>query len=73
MKPIVPPHEKDSNNNATAVTHIRTRTGKLSHKATSVPCWHPCTAQHTFDIIIADPPYNIGKDFGNESDKRALS
>lgn len=25
------------------------------------------------DIIIADPPYNIGKDFGNNSDKRALS
>ncbi len=23
-------------------------------------------------IIIADPPYNIGKDFGNESDKREL-
>lgn len=23
----------------------------------------------TFDIIIADPPYNIGKDFGNDSDK----
>ncbi|MDR0803738.1 MAG: site-specific DNA-methyltransferase [Rickettsiales bacterium] len=22
------------------------------------------------DIIIADPPYNIGKDFGNDSDKR---
>ena len=28
---------------------------------------------HTFDVIIADPPYNIGKDFGNESDKRALA
>lgn len=26
-----------------------------------------------FDIIIADPPYNIGKDFGNNSDKRELS
>ncbi|KAA6205246.1 MAG: site-specific DNA-methyltransferase [Candidatus Tokpelaia sp.] len=24
------------------------------------------------DIIIADPPYNIGKDFGNESDRRPL-
>lgn len=23
------------------------------------------------DIIIADPPYNIGKDFGNESDKQS--
>lgn len=23
----------------------------------------------TIDIIICDPPYNIGKDFGNNSDK----
>ena len=22
------------------------------------------------DIIICDPPYNIGKDFGNNSDKQ---
>ncbi|MCL1888971.1 MAG: site-specific DNA-methyltransferase [Desulfovibrionaceae bacterium] len=26
----------------------------------------------SMDIIIADPPYNIGKDFGNDSDKRNL-
>lgn len=25
------------------------------------------------DVIIADPPYNIGKDFGNNLDKRELS
>jgi len=25
------------------------------------------------DIIIADPPYNIGKDFGNNTDKKELS
>lgn len=25
------------------------------------------------DVIIADPPYNIGKDFGNNQDKRELS
>jgi site-specific DNA-methyltransferase (adenine-specific) len=24
------------------------------------------------DIIIADPPYNIGKDFGNNYDRREL-
>ena len=24
----------------------------------------------TYDIIIADPPYNIGKDFGNDSDRQ---
>ena len=27
---------------------------------------------NTFDVIIADPPYNIGKDFGNASDCRSL-
>ena len=26
----------------------------------------------TADIVIADPPYNIGKDFGNDSDKQFL-
>lgn len=26
----------------------------------------------TFDIIISDPPYNIGKDFGNDSDKMVM-
>jgi DNA modification methylase len=25
-----------------------------------------------FEVIIADPPYNIGKDFGNNSDYREL-
>ena len=25
------------------------------------------------DIIIADPPYNIGKDFGNNTTKKELS
>ena len=25
-----------------------------------------------FDIVIADPPYNIGKDFGNNSDNKEL-
>lgn len=27
-------------------------------------------SDNTADIIIADPPYNIGKDFGNDSDKQ---
>jgi site-specific DNA-methyltransferase (adenine-specific) len=27
-------------------------------------------ANETVDIIICDPPYNIGKDFGNKSDKQ---
>jgi hypothetical protein len=29
-------------------------------------------ADKSASIIIADPPYNIGKDFGNESDKQEL-
>lgn len=28
---------------------------------------------NTVDIIICDPPYNIGKDFGNESDKQSMN
>ena len=26
----------------------------------------------SINIIIADPPYNIGKDFGNDSDKQDM-
>ncbi len=26
-----------------------------------------------FDVVIADPPYNIGKNFGNSSDKQTLT
>jgi site-specific DNA-methyltransferase (adenine-specific) len=29
-------------------------------------------ADKTIDIIIADPPYNIGKEFGNDSDKQPM-
>jgi site-specific DNA-methyltransferase (adenine-specific) len=32
----------------------------------------PTLAANSAQIIIADPPYNIGKDFGNNSDKRSL-
>jgi site-specific DNA-methyltransferase (adenine-specific) len=28
---------------------------------------------NTVDIIICDPPYNIGKDFGNDSDKQDMT
>jgi site-specific DNA-methyltransferase (adenine-specific) len=28
---------------------------------------------NTVDIIICDPPYNIGKDFGNDSDKQYMT
>ncbi len=28
--------------------------------------------RRSFDVVIADPPYNIGKDFGNDSDRQSL-
>tara|TARA_B100000900_G_scaffold232699_1_gene197592 strand:- start:1048 stop:1824 length:777 start_codon:yes stop_codon:yes gene_type:complete len=31
-----------------------------------------CIESGSVDIIICDPPYNIGKDFGNESDKQKM-
>ena len=27
---------------------------------------------NSVDTIVADPPYNIGKDFGNDSDKQEM-
>lgn len=30
-------------------------------------------ADNSFDIILADPPYNIGKNFGNKSDKQKFT
>ena len=32
----------------------------------------PTLASNSAQIIIADPPYNIGKDFGNKSDKQPM-
>jgi site-specific DNA-methyltransferase (adenine-specific) len=32
----------------------------------------PTLASDSAQIIIADPPYNIGKDFGNDSDKQPI-
>ena len=32
----------------------------------------PTIASNTAQCIIADPPYNIGKDFGNKSDKQPM-
>lgn len=32
----------------------------------------PTLANESAQIVIADPPYNIGKDFGNESDKQPM-
>ena len=30
-------------------------------------------ADNTIDLIICDPPYNIGKDFGNDTDKQEMN
>ena len=32
----------------------------------------PTLSENSAKIIIADPPYNIGKDFGNQSDKQPM-
>ena len=31
----------------------------------------PSLPSHHFDLVIADPPYNLGRDFGNDSDNRS--
>ena len=33
---------------------------------------HPDLGTESAQIVIADPPYNIGKDFGNKSDKQPM-
>ena len=32
----------------------------------------PTLPDNSAQIVLADPPYNIGKDFGNTSDKRPM-
>ena len=38
-----------------------------------ISCLRQINKNNKFDVIIADPPYNIGKNFGNNSDKMELS
>lgn len=33
----------------------------------------PTLEDNSAQIILADPPYNIGKDFGNKSDKQPMN
>ena len=33
-----------------------------------VSCLRKVNKEYKFDVVIADPPYNIGKDFGNNTD-----
>lgn len=32
----------------------------------------PRLGENMFDVVVADPPYNIGKDFGNDSDNQEM-
>ena len=47
--------------------------GKLQNIIENIDCLTGMRElpDNSIDIIIADPPYNIGKDFGNNSDKQA--
>lgn len=36
-------------------------------------CLKTLGKKHKFDVIIADPPYNIGKDFGNNNDSMQIN
>lgn len=38
-----------------------------------VQTWLPTLSENSAQIVLADPPYNIGKDFGNESDKQPMT
>ena len=46
------------------------RSGLVHGDCLEVMKAHPTETK--FDVIIADPPYNIGKDFGNQSDCQPL-
>ncbi|MBC6442548.1 MAG: site-specific DNA-methyltransferase [Rhodobacteraceae bacterium] len=48
----------------------RLRTGLVQGDVLDVLARVPDDAK--FDVVIADPPYNIGKDFGNGSDSRPM-
>lgn len=39
------------------------------HHADALKWMKDCPSE-TYDLIIADPPYNVGKDYGNQSDRR---
>ena len=38
-----------------------------------IDCLKKINKNYKFDVIIADPPYNIGKDFGNNTDNMEIS
>ena len=56
---------------ANQVTKSHYKSGILTGDVLKVLRNHPLDVQ--FDVVIADPPYNIGKDFGNNYDLMPLA
>lgn len=82
MKPMRIPKIQDNNYSFTEV--IEPCCVKPSFKKTHafeskiisgdvISCLKRINKNDKFDIIIADPPYNIGKDFGNNNDTMKIS
>jgi len=64
-----------TNTNADVITHVaETATAPLQQTILQgdVMALLPTLEAESAQIIIADPPYNIGKDFGNDSDKQPM-
>jgi len=58
-------------------TLTSTSDGDLPFEANVVHCGNvldylPTLGEDVFDVVIADPPYNVGKDFGNDSDNQEM-
>ena len=56
------------------MTSVVTQTNGKKQKVYNLDCIQELKKmkKDTVDIIICDPPYNIGKDFGNDSDKQKM-
>jgi predicted methyltransferase len=59
---------------ATATATATATTTPLRQEVIQGDCLQllPILEDNSAQIIIADPPYNIGKDFGNDSDKQPM-
>ena len=55
-------------------TDIVSNTGEKTQKVVKAHCIEGMKQikDESVDIVICDPPYNIGKDFGNNSDKQKM-
>ena len=56
------------------MTSVVTQTNAKKQNVYNLDCIQELKkmGKETVDIIICDPPYNIGKDFGNDSDKQKM-